>query len=188
MFYWKLPIFLSTFRNYVVVVDFIIVFGPIMSQPQPNVDFLHLGVEDTQHVITVQSHDPRQHCWFKKSTAWRNWWILFYFENFPFSNIAELFFFVIITICTSCLLHNQSQIICQLNTINVKGIRGISFYFPGDWWYVDHAKWYFFKGITTSCLIHILSNDLPPYEKHETMKRILFSCPFANIALIFSPQ
>lgn len=107
---------------------------------------------------------------------------------FLFQTLPNFFFFVIITNCTSCLLHNQSQIICQLNTINVKGIRGISFYFPGDWWYVDHAKWYFFKGITTSCLIHILSNDLPPYEKHEAMKRILFSCPFANIALIFSLQ
>lgn len=62
----SISIFLSTFRKYIDVINFIIVFGPGISQPQSNVDFLHFGVEEIQHVVAVQSHDPRQHCWFKK--------------------------------------------------------------------------------------------------------------------------
>lgn len=63
----SISIFLSTFRKYIDVINFIIVFGPGISQPQSNVDFLHFGVEEIQHVVAVQSHDPRQHCWFKKN-------------------------------------------------------------------------------------------------------------------------
>lgn len=90
----SISIFLSTFRKYIDVINFIIVFGPGISQPQSNVDFLHFGVEEIQHVVAVQSHDPRQHCWFKKIYRLKelmNPFLLSFFEH------CQTLFFVIIT-------------------------------------------------------------------------------------------
>lgn len=113
----SISIFLSTFRKYIDVINFIIVFGPGISQPQSNVDFLHFGVEEIQHVVAVQSHDPRQHCWFKKIYRLKelmNPFLLSFFKH------CQTLFFVIITLN----FVSNAQLVPNIcHSIHCKGIQ-----------------------------------------------------------------
>lgn len=45
-----------------------VIFGPSMGQTQTQVDVLHFGVKETQHVFTVQSHYTGQHRQFTQNS------------------------------------------------------------------------------------------------------------------------